>query len=218
MSSSTSILNSTTATDGCDQGEDPAGGGSGWSSTRSDAVRTRDVPELNAVGWDQLYDAVGQQRGCRTSRLFWYTDLGAAEAAARAQGKPIVSLRLLGKLTDEYSCANSRFFRAILYSDQEVSAWLREHVILHWSSERPVPQVAIDFGDGRVLRTTLTGNSAHYVLDADGRPVDVLPGLYGPKPFLKVLGAAVDCEGPIARIRPSAPCWSCAGSLPPWRA
>ena len=46
-----------------------------------------------------------------TSQLYWYTDLEAAKAQAKRLGKPILSLRLLGKLTDEFSCANSRFFR-----------------------------------------------------------------------------------------------------------
>jgi hypothetical protein len=159
-----------------------------------DATCRRQLPELRDVRWDDLYDAVGGQRGCRASQLYWYTDLAAAEAAAVASGRPIVSLRLLGKLTDEYSCANSRFFRAILYSDAEVADWLRSHVILHWSSERPVPQVAIDYGDGRVLRTTIGGNSAHLVLDAEGRVIDVLPGLYGPKPFITCLATAVELE------------------------
>ena len=34
----------------------------------------------------------------------------------------------------------------------------------------------------------MTGNSAHYALTSDGRPLDVLPGLYGPKRFLIWLG------------------------------
>jgi hypothetical protein len=45
-------------------------------------------------------------------------------------------------------------------------------------------------GDGRVLEGTVTGNSIHYVLDARGRVVDALPGLYGPGAFLRVLGDA----------------------------
>ena len=51
-------------------------------------------------------------------------------------------------------------------------------------SVRPVPKVTIDFGGGRKLERTLTGNSIHYVLDADGRPVEAIPGLYGPQAFL----------------------------------
>jgi hypothetical protein len=128
-------------------------------------------------------DKVAGQRGATVSRLFWYTDLDQARHAAAESGKPILSLRMLGMLTDEYSCANSRFFRTALYSNKEISDYLREHFILHWQSVRPVPRITIDFGDGRKLERTITGNSAHYVLDAEGRPLDVLPGLYGPQAF-----------------------------------
>jgi hypothetical protein len=97
---------------------------------------------------------------------------------------PILSLRMLGDLRDDLSCANSRLFRATLYANADVSAFLRSHFVLHWSSERPVPKVTIDFGDGvhRLVRTT-TGNSAHYVLDETGHVLDVLPGLYTPAAF-----------------------------------
>jgi hypothetical protein len=122
--------------------------------------------------------------------LFWYTDLDQAKAAAKREGKPILSLRLLGKLTDEYSCANSRFFRTTLYSNAEISKALGERFILHWKSVRPAPKVTIDFGDGRKLERTLTGNSIHYVLDGDGQVIDALPGLYGPTAFLRELERA----------------------------
>jgi hypothetical protein len=81
------------------------------------------------------------------------------------------------------SCANSRFFRATLYANAAVSQYLREHFILYWSSERPVPRVTIDYGDGRRIVRTTTGNSAHYVLDETGSIADVLPGLYAPQVF-----------------------------------
>lgn len=140
--------------------------------------------------WQRLsaaLDAVSQQKDSYLSALYWHTDLAEAKAAARAEHKPILSLRLLGKLSEEYSCANSRFFRTILYANAEVSKQLRERFILHWESERPAPRVTIDFGDGRKLERTLTGNSIHYVLDSRGRVVDALPGLYGPSAFLRSL-------------------------------
>jgi hypothetical protein len=143
--------------------------------------------------WERLKTALDQvsgQRDCRASRLFWYTDIEQAKAAAEREHKPILSLRLLGKLTDEYSCANSRFFRTTLYANDAVSQVLRDRFILHWKSVRPVPKVTIDFGDGRKLERTLTGNSIHYVLDSEGRVIDALPGLYGPKPFLRELERA----------------------------
>lgn len=143
-------------------------------------------------------DAVAQQLGAIRSGLFWHTDLDAARAVAEGSSRPILSLRLLGKLTDVRSCANSRFFRTVLYADPAVTAFLRERFVMHWSTERPVPQITIDFGDGRKLVRTITGNSAHYVLDADGRVLDVLPGLYGPKPFMANLTAAANLHRDMA--------------------
>jgi hypothetical protein len=139
-------------------------------------------PQLRAT-----LDAICQQKDCDASRLYWYKDLAAAKAASQESGKPILSLRLLGNLNDELSCANSRFFRTALYPNAGVSQLLRDRFILHWQSERPVPKVTIDFGDGRKLEQTLTGNSIHYVLDSDGRPIDAIPGLYSPQAFIENL-------------------------------
>jgi len=129
-------------------------------------------------------DRVAAQRDAYASRLYWYTDLELAKAAARETGRPILSLRLLGRLDEEMSCANSRLFRSLLYANQEVSSVLRQRFVLHWQSVRPVPRVRVDFGDGRVLERTITGNSIHYVLDAEGRPLDAIPGLWSPRGFL----------------------------------
>jgi hypothetical protein len=73
--------------------------------------------------------------------------------------------------------------RTVLYANQGLASYLRENFILHWSSERPVPRITIDFGDGRTIERTITGNSAHYVLDANGEVLDVLTGLYHPMAF-----------------------------------
>jgi hypothetical protein len=135
-------------------------------------------------------DTVARQRHSYTSRLYWYTDFDQAKAAARVSGKPILSLRLLGNLDDELSCANSRFFRTTLYANTQISTYLRDHFVLHWKSVRPVPKVTIDFGDGRKIERTITGNSIHYVLDSDGRIIDALPGLYGAQAFLTGLQQA----------------------------
>ena len=124
--------------------------------------------------------------------LPWETSLDVALAKAKERGVPVLSLRMLGNLDEELSCANSRFFRTLLYNDPELAAWLPEHFVLHWSSERAVPQVTIDFGDGRVLKTTTTGNSAHYVLDHEGKVIDVVPGLYHPRAFQEQLKGAAD--------------------------
>ncbi len=150
-------------------------------------VRTGGVRPSN---WERVrtaIDHVAGQRDAYASGLFWYTDLESAKAAAVASGRPILSLRLLGRLDEELSCANSRFFRTALYANADVSRFLSEHFVLHWSSERPAPKITIDFGDGRTLVRTITGNSIHYVLDERGRPVDALPGLYGPRAFVREL-------------------------------
>ncbi len=135
-------------------------------------------------------DAVAGQRDARWSRLYWYTDLEAAKSAAAAEHKPILYLRMLGKLTDEYSCANSRFFRTVLYANTNVSNILRDQFVLVWASERPVPVVTIDYGDGRVLKRTITGNSIHYILSPRGEVIDALPGLYDPETFATLLTSA----------------------------
>jgi hypothetical protein len=132
---------------------------------------------------------VAGQYDSHATRLYWHTSLESARAAATASGRPILSLRLLGRLDEECSCANSRFFRAVLYANTDISKVMREQFVLHWQSVRPVPKVTIDFGDGRKLVRTLTGNSIHYVLDAHGHPVDALPGLYGPRAFRERLEA-----------------------------
>ncbi len=120
--------------------------------------------------------------------MFWETDLERAKAEAKRRGLPILSLRMLGDLRDELSCANSRFFRTTLYAVPEVSRAMREDFVLHWSSERDVPVVEITFGDGRAIKTTTTGNSIHYLLSSEGMVLDAAPGLYSPGGFARVLG------------------------------
>ncbi|MDB5327463.1 MAG: hypothetical protein JWM57_3032, partial [Phycisphaerales bacterium] len=101
----------------------------------------------------------------------------------------VLSLRLLGRLDEELSCANSRFFRTTLYANARVADVLRTQFVLHWQSVRPAPKLTIDFGDGRKMVTTVTGNSIHYVLDEKGNVVDALPGLYSPATFVARLSA-----------------------------
>lgn len=132
-------------------------------------------------------DAVARQRDAHASGLYWYTDLELARGVAKASGKRVLSLRLLGNLDEEFSCANSRFFRTALYANKDVSEYLRQNYVLHWKSVRPVPKITIDMGDGRRIERTITGNSIHYVLGGDGTVHDAIPGLYGPAAFLETL-------------------------------
>lgn len=167
--------------------------------THADWIRRYDAGEAfsgdDAAVWQRVtaaLDAVSRQKDCHASKLYWFTDLDAARSAAQAARKPILSLRLLGNLDDELSCANSRFFRTVLYANAEVSRVLRERFILHWSSERPVPVVTIDFGDGRTLQRTITGNSVHYVLDPAGNVLDAIPGLIAPPIFLAEIARSAE--------------------------
>lgn len=131
----------------------------------------------------ELIDEVAAAKYSYVSGLYWYTDWDRAKAVSESTGKPILSLRLMGKLTDEYSCANSRYFRSSLYANENVAKLLNEKYVLHWKSVRPVPKVTIEFGDGRTLCRTLTGNSIHYVMLPSGEVIDALPGLYTPDEF-----------------------------------
>ncbi len=135
----------------------------------------------------EAIDIAAGQRDAVTAGLFWYTDLARALAEAKRTSRPVLSLRLLGRLDEELSCANSRYFRIALYANEAISKLLRDGYVLHWQSERPVPRITVDFGDGRVVERTITGNSVHYVLDANGRVVDALPGLFGPVRFESAL-------------------------------
>jgi hypothetical protein len=127
--------------------------------------------------------------GMKIAHLDWHTDIRTAVADATKRGRPILSLRLLGRLDEEYSCANSRYFRTLLYPDAAVQKVMREFV-LHWQSLRPVPKVTIDFGGGRTLVRTITGNSLHAVLRSDGTPVDAVLGLLSTDAFVGALRRA----------------------------
>lgn len=120
----------------------------------------------------------------------WHTDLRSAIRDAQTKKLPILSLRLLGRLDEEYSCANSRYFRTLLYPSPRVREAMSRYV-LHWQSLRPVPKVTIDFGDGRTLVRTITGNSLHAVLRSDGTPVDAIMGLLSAEAFVNALSRAL---------------------------
>lgn len=132
---------------------------------------------------DEL-DRLSAQKDSAWSGLYWETDLDTALARAQAEDKLVLTLRMLGRLDEEFSCANSRFFRAVLYANPQVARVLNKFYVLHWSSERPVPRVTIDFGDGRVIETTITGNSMHSVLSPEGDILHAMPGLYNAEDFI----------------------------------
>ncbi len=144
----------------------------------------------NTESWQKIsyaIDSVAMQKDDYASQLFWLTDLDEAKKQAKLQNKPILSLRLLGNLNEEFSCANSRFFRSTLYTNADISKFLRQNYILHWKSVRPAPRITIDFGDGRKIESTITGNSVHYILNQDGTVIDAIAGLNTPSSFSNFL-------------------------------
>jgi hypothetical protein len=163
--------------------------GGGQNSVDALHAKLAEAPAEEREALEAQLDRVCAQRDCSASRLFWYTDLEEAKAAAKRLRRPIVSLHLLGRLDEEVSCANSRFFRVMLYSDPAINAVLRDDFVLHWHSVRPVPRITIDLGNGKTIRQTITGNSVHYLLDDNGAPLDALPGLYSPREFAARLEA-----------------------------
>ena len=170
-----------------------------------------DIERYNKTGvadgnWKRVstaLDTVAMQKDAYTSHLYWYTDLDDAKRIAKAKNKPILTLRLLGNLNEEFSCANSRLFRAILYSNSDVSKYLRENYILHWKSVRPAPRITIDFGDGRKIERTVTGNSIHYIINGDGQIIDALAGLYSPTAFLNYLRLSAGIVNATANMTPT---------------
>ncbi len=178
-------------------------------ASRLEAVISRNAPVVRAVQENRLrldssefaaarkeIDSAANQRDAYAAGLHWYTDLASAQKEAARTSRPILSLRLLGKLDEEFSCANSRFFRTLLYPDPLVSEHLRKKYVLHWKSVRPAPVITIDMGDGRRIKRTITGNSIHYILDASGQVLDALPGVYSPQAFLAALHSAEEhCIG-----------------------
>ena len=141
-------------------------------------------------------DKVAAQKDAYASRLYWYTDLEQAKAAARASGKPILSLHTSGRLDQEGK-------RTSLYADPRVSALLRERFVLHWESERPAEKVTIDLGDGRKVERDFKGAGVHWVLDADGRPVDAMPDAVGANALQAELRDDADLERSLRGLTPS---------------
>src|SRR5580704_3585487 len=146
-------------------------------------------------------DRLCGQFHAHTTLLYWFTDLDAALVEARRTRRPVLSLRLLGRLDEEMSCANSRFFRRLLYPEARINRLLRERFVLHWQTVRNVPKVTIDFGNGRRVQRTLTGNSLHLVLDGNGRPIDALPGLFSSDVFYRLLTGERVALPPVAPAR-----------------
>jgi hypothetical protein len=65
-----------------------------------------------------------------------------------------------------------------LFSNDQIAGMIHHYFEPVWESVRPVPVLTLDFGNGNVLTRTLNGNIASYVCTAEGKVLDVLPGIY----------------------------------------
>ncbi|MBL8083063.1 MAG: hypothetical protein JNN26_10645, partial [Candidatus Obscuribacter sp.] len=85
-----------------------------------------------------------------------------------------------------------------MFARTDISQYINNCYEPVWQSLHEVPIVSVDFGGGRVLKRTLNGNIATYIITADGTVVDILPGIYKPDTYLSQLKAlhnlAVDCR------------------------
>jgi len=75
----------------------------------------------------------------------------------------------------------------VLFSNDQVAAFIGKHFEPCWEMVRPVPIVRIDFGNGTVITRTLHGNIASYVCTADGQVLDIVPGIYDVPGYLDAL-------------------------------
>ncbi len=83
----------------------------------------------------------------------------------------------------------------MLFSNPEVASFVNDRFVCAWESVRPVPKVAIDFGDGHTLHRTLNGNVVTYLCTPVGTVFDLLPGLHSPEGYLAGLRRAIDLHG-----------------------
>lgn len=91
-----------------------------------------------------------------------------------------------------------------MFSDDAVATLINDKFEAAWQSVRPVPIVTIDFGGGHVLHRTLNGNIATYACTADGKVLDVLPGVYDPKTYLDRLDQFVKLHQWVQESDPGA--------------
>lgn len=144
------------------------------------------------------FDRLSGQKDAWASRLYWFESWEAAQAESRRTGKPILALRMLGRLDEDASCANSRYFRTTLYAHPQIADRLRNKFVLFWHGVRPVPILTVQLDADHVLRRPIVGNSYHAIVSSDGDVQAVLPGLTSAETFLAFLDAPPPAAPPPA--------------------
>jgi hypothetical protein len=95
----------------------------------------------------------------------------------------------------------------VLFSNAELASFIQTSFEPAWETVRQVPLVRIDFGNGKVLTRTLHGNIATSVCTAEGKVLDVLPGIYDPAAYrerlsqFRLLADYVKESGPAGEKR-----------------
>ena len=93
----------------------------------------------------------------------------------------------------------------MLFSQPDVAEFLGARFEPVWQSVREAPQVTVDFGSGHVVRRTLHGNVATWILDREGCVIDVLGGVYAADAYRARLGEALALHD---HVRPRHPRWA----------
>jgi hypothetical protein len=88
----------------------------------------------------------------------------------------------------------------VLLSDPQVVRFINDNFVACWQTVRPVPLLTIRFGDGRVLKRTLGGNTVIEICLPGGRVVDSFPGVYVPEDFLSEAGQTLEL---VRRLSPA---------------
>jgi hypothetical protein len=92
----------------------------------------------------------------------------------------------------------------VLLSDPDVIRFVNENFVPCWQMVRPVPQITIEFGNGRKLRRTLGGNTVIEICLSSGSVVDAFPGLYTPEDFLGEAGQTLEMVRTLDAAQPDA--------------
>ena len=96
----------------------------------------------------------------------------------------------------------------MLFSQPELAELIGKRFEPVWQSVREAPQVTVDFGGGNVVRRTLHGNVATWILDGDGFVIDVIGGVYTAEAYRARLEEAL-CL--FDHVRPRHPRWAARG-------
>jgi hypothetical protein len=92
----------------------------------------------------------------------------------------------------------------VLFSQPALAEFIGAHFEPVWQKVREAPQVRVDFGGGNVVRRTLHGNIATWILDGDGYVMDVIGGVYTPAAYRARLDEALRL---VRHVRPRHPRW-----------